>query len=55
MKELTSLLIQNGSLSQEFLDLANKEAIVGASNAIPLLLEVLLGSFRPKLGKERQI
>ncbi len=51
--ELSTLSIKDGALSQEFLDLANKEAIVGASNAIPLILEILLGSFRPKLGKER--
>ncbi len=57
MPELTQLAkisVENANiLSQEFIDLANKEAIVGASNAIPLLLEILLGSFKPKLGKER--
>lgn len=52
--ELSAISMQSGTLSQEFLDLAQKEAIVGASNAIPLLLEILLGSFKPKLGKERR-
>jgi len=28
--------------------------MVGASNALPLLFEVLLGSFRPKLFGERK-
>lgn len=57
MPELTQLakdaLENNQSLSVDFFELANKEAIVGASNAIPLLLEIILGSFKPKLGKER--
>lgn len=57
MPELVALSeqsVQNGSLSQEFLDLASIEAMVGASNAIPLLLEILLGSFKPKLFGERK-
>jgi hypothetical protein len=52
--ELANQAVLNGAFSEEFLALANKEAIVGASNAIPLLLEILLGSFKPKLFSERK-
>jgi hypothetical protein len=51
--ELANLSVEKGTLSQEFLDTAQTEAIVGASNAIPLLLEILLGSFKPKLFSEK--
>ncbi len=40
--------------SQEFLDTFAREEIVGISNSLPLLIEILMGSFRPKLFKERQ-
>ena len=56
MPELVGLAkksVELGHLSEEFLVLAGKEAIVGVSNAIPLLLEILLGSFRPKIFNER--
>lgn len=56
MPELVDILeksSKDGILTQEFLDLAKKESIVGASNSLPLLFEILLGSFKPKLGKER--
>ena len=52
--ELAKQSVQYNSLSKEFLDLVSKEAIVGASNAIPLLLEIILGSFKPKLFGERK-
>lgn len=52
--ELAKQSVQNGSLSDNFLNLASKEAIVGVSNAIPLLLEVILNSFKPKLFSERK-
>lgn len=45
--------IPYGTLSQEFLDKEHTEKLVGQSNVLPLLLELILGSFRPKLGKER--
>lgn len=52
--ELAKASLATGEVSQAFLDKASTEAIVGASNAIPLLLEILLASFKPKLGKERK-
>lgn len=52
--ELAKLSVENGKVSQEFLDTAEIEAIVGASNSLPLLFELLLGSFKPKLFKERK-
>ena len=52
--ELAKASLETGEVSEAFLDKASLEAIVGASNAIPLLLEILLGSFKPKLGKERK-
>ncbi len=58
MPELTELArtsIPAGEVSQAFLDLAYKEQLVGMSNVIPLLLEILLGSFKPKLFGERRL
>ncbi|MET2985203.1 enoyl-CoA hydratase [Aureibaculum conchae] len=46
--------ISNGVLSQEFIDKEHTEQLVGQSNIIPLLAEIFLGSFKPKLGKERR-
>ncbi len=45
--------IPTGQLSQEFLDKEHTEQLVGQTNILPLLLEMILGSFKPKLGKER--
>ncbi|MDE5423071.1 hypothetical protein L3073_12705 [Ancylomarina sp. DW003] len=56
MPELVQLAkesIPTGKISQEFLDREHTEQLVGQSNIIPLLLELILGSFKPKLGKER--
>ena len=55
MPELVQLAkesIPTGKISQEFLDKEHTEQLVGQSNVIPLLLELILGSFKPKLGKE---
>jgi len=52
--ELAKLSVEAGAVSQEFLETAQMEAMVGASNGLPLLFEVLLGSFRPKLFGERK-
>ncbi len=57
MPELVQLArdsIPAGEISQEFLDTEKTEQLVGQSNVIPLLLEMVLGSFKPKLGKERK-
>ena len=52
--ELARLSVAHGKVSQEFLDTAQIEAMIGTSNALPLLFEILLGSFKPKLFKERK-
>ncbi|MEA1879209.1 MAG: enoyl-CoA hydratase, partial [Campylobacterota bacterium] len=57
MPELVALAkasLADGQVSQAFLDTAHTEGLIGMSNALPLLLELILGSFRPKLGKERK-
>ena len=40
-------------LSQTFFDKFAREEMVGISNSLPLLIEILMGAFRPKLFKER--
>ena len=44
-----------GKISQAFLDKEHTEQLVGQANIIPLILELVLGSFKPKLGKERKV
>lgn len=46
--------IPDGTLNQNFLDLEHTEKLVGMSNVIPLLVEMIMGTFRPKLFAERQ-
>lgn len=46
--------IPAGKISQAFLEKEHTEKLVGMSNILPLLLELILGSFKPKLGKERK-
>ncbi len=57
MPELTELAkasIPDGQVSQSFLEKESFEKIVGMSNIIPLILEILLGSLKPKLFGERK-
>ncbi len=55
LRELArSSMDAGGTLSQEFFDKFAKEEIVGISNSLPLLIEILMGSFKPKLFKERR-
>lgn len=51
--QLASESIPTGKISKAFLDLEHTEKLVGMSNIIPLSLEIIFGSFKPKLGKER--
>ncbi len=56
MPELVSLAkgsLPDGQVSQAYLDKAHIEQLIGMSNVIPLVLEILLGSFKPKFGKEK--
>lgn len=57
MPELVAMAkesLPDGHVSQAFIDRTATEQLVGMSNVIPLVLEMILGSFKPKLGKERQ-
>lgn len=45
--------LPSGVVSQAFLDRTATEQLVGMSNVIPLILELALGSFKPKLFSER--
>lgn len=56
MPELVALAkesLPSGEVSQAFLDRARIEQLVGMSNVIPLIIEMVMGSFKPSLGKER--
>lgn len=55
LKALAQASIPAGALSTAFHALEGKEAIVGMSNAIPLVLELILGSFKPRLFGERRV
>jgi len=46
--------IPAGTLSQAFLDLEGREALVGMSNVIPLITEMVMGAFRPNLSREER-
>lgn len=57
MPELVELakasMAQGAEISQAFLDKAHTEQLAGQANIIPLFLELILGSFKPKLFGER--
>ncbi len=57
MPELLALAntsIPEGTLSETFHALEGKEQLVGMSNVIPLVTEMVMGAFRPKIsGAER--
>ncbi|MFB9216461.1 enoyl-CoA hydratase [Vibrio sinaloensis] len=50
---LAQMSMVNGELSRDYVEKASLEQLIGASNALPLMLELLLGSFKPKLFGER--
>lgn len=43
-----------GVVSAEFIAREHTEALIGMSNVIPLVLEILMGAFRPRLFGERR-
>ncbi len=53
LRALALAAIPTGDLSA-FHALEGKEALIGMSNAIPLALELILGSFKPRLFGERK-
>ncbi|MES9987329.1 MAG: hypothetical protein ABW077_05390 [Candidatus Thiodiazotropha endolucinida] len=52
--ELAKESLPNGEVSQAFLDKTATEQLVGMSNVIPLVVEMVLGSFKPRLFGERK-
>ena len=44
-----------GHLTDAFLTLEGTEKLIGMSNVIPLAIEMIMGSFRPKLFGERHV
>lgn len=57
MPELLQLAndsLPNEHVSQAFEDKVKIEMYIGMSNVIPLVTEIVLGSFKPKLGKKEK-
>jgi hypothetical protein len=54
MVELARESLPSGEVTQAFLDKAATEQLVGMSSVISLILELVLGSFQPKLFGERR-
>ncbi len=57
MPELTQMALESletGVVGQDFQDKAAIEQIVGMSNVIPLVTELIMGGFKPKLFSERK-
>lgn len=52
--EMAKQSLPSGKVSQAFIDRTETEALIGMSNVIPLVLEIILGSFKPKLGNEKK-
>ncbi len=53
--ELAQASVPAGGLNQAFLDLEAREALVGMSNVIPLIAEMVMGSFRPALSRQERL
>ncbi len=49
--ELAQTSVPEGALSAPFHALEDKEKLVGMSNIIPLLTEMIMGAFKPRLTK----
>jgi len=48
---LAEASVPQGELSEAFLALEGHEALIGMSNVIPLITEMVMGSFKPKLSR----
>jgi hypothetical protein len=58
MPELVSLAkesISSGKASLEFINKEHTEQFIGQLNIAPLLLELTLGSFKPRIGKKERL
>ena len=47
--DLAQASVEAGKFTPEFLDRSHTEGLIGMSNAIPLVLEIILTSFKPKI------
>ena len=54
LRAMANAAIPAGFLPEAFHDFEAREALVGMSNALPLALELILGSFKPRLFGERR-
>lgn len=52
--ELAQASVPAGKLSQAFHDLEGREKLIGMSNVIPLILEMVMGAFRPALSRKER-
>ncbi len=53
--EMAKASIPDGELSKAFLDRENTEKLVGMSNVIPLVTEMIMGAFRPRISKAERM
>lgn len=51
---LAKASIPDGKLSHAFLELEHTEMLVGMSNVIPLVTEMVMGAFRPRLSRSER-
>lgn len=51
---LAEASVPAGALSQSFIDLEATEKLVGMSNVIPLVIEMLMGGFRPAISRKER-
>lgn len=52
---LAEMSVPSGALSEAFLALESREQLIGMSNVLPLLTEMTMGAFRPRLFGERRV
>lgn len=52
--ELATASISNGVLSEDFHALEAKEMLIGISNVIPLLTEMTMGAFKPRIARSER-
>jgi hypothetical protein len=54
MVALTEASLADGIVSQAFLNLGHTEQLIGMSNVLPLIYELVMGAFKPRLFGERR-
>jgi len=52
---LAEASVPAGTLSVDFADLEHREMLVGMSNVIPLITEMIMGAFRPALSRTERL